>query len=296
MVDIRFRYKVALSCIVVMMVFVTMSGFSYAYFTAEVTGTGRDVTVTTEGVNLTYTAGGTNINLTNAVPLADSEGLKKDPYTFSLKNNNTYGVRAYIYVSVDKNSTLAPENIRVAYAKSGESISEATTPFDLTEKDSQVVDQNAFSASYLLDTVDIDSNGSMENFQLLLWIKGSLNEIITCNGDEGDGESISCAPDENSTMGKTFNAIVTVKTEPNRDATSTSSGEPVASPAAQGAMNEPEIFDNPQEIQNTQPEVTTPSVEENGTPENTVPNGEQEALPNENEVQNGEGMEGPSVE
>ena len=55
MMHIRFKYKVALSSIVIMMVMVTLTGFSYAYFTTQVSGEGNDIVVQTGDVLMNFT-------------------------------------------------------------------------------------------------------------------------------------------------------------------------------------------------------------------------------------------------
>ena len=73
MMHIRFKYKVALSSIVIMMVMVTLTGFSYAYFTTQVSGEGNDIVIETGDVLMNFTEGGKDINLTNEL----IDGLNK---------------------------------------------------------------------------------------------------------------------------------------------------------------------------------------------------------------------------
>lgn len=295
MVDIRFRYKVALSCIVVMMVFVTLSGFSYAYFVAEVTGSSEPLTITTEGVDLTFT-GESDIALDNASPISDTEGLKGTPYKFSLKNNNTYPVIAHIYLSVLKESNLDISNINVAYAQTESNLQAGNI---LTLQASEDIDSSLYSASYKLGDVNLSSTGldgsTASNFKLLLWMKETAGEIQSCTIDDA-GEKV-CTTPLDPTMDKSFKAVITIKTEPNRDGAIQASD----SSSIQDVNNGPQIFDNPSEISGNETEVVTPEV---STPENTSPQ-ENEILNNDTPIveepsteeiqQNGEGMEEPSI-
>ena len=294
MVDIKFKYKVALSCIVIMMVFVTLSGFSYAYFVASVEGTGNPLIVTTEGVDLTLTEGSDDIALVAAKPIPDGDGIKGTPHTFTLTNNNSYAVKAYIYLSVSSDSGLDAQYIKYAYVNNGGSFNESDAKklSDIKEPNTPINDK--YKNSYLLDTVDLTATGTdgatKNGFKILLWIDNELNEVVTCN-DEG-----LCSPSEPTTMGKTFNARITIKTEPNREANNQSS-----TVSDQGVANGPQIFDSPSEIQGAGSEVITPEVTEpevvnpaeSETPENDVPVVVEPGT--EDVPQNGEGMEVPSI-
>ena len=105
MMHIRFKYKVALSSIVIMMVMVTLTGFSYAYFTTQVSGEGNDIVIETGDVLMNFTEGGKDINLTNQYPISDEQGLAQTPYTFNLSNPNAFPVKAYVFVNVLNEST-----------------------------------------------------------------------------------------------------------------------------------------------------------------------------------------------
>ena len=294
MMDIRFRYKVALSCIVIMMVFVTLSGFSYAYFVAEVTGEGKPFTVTTEGVKLTLTEDtDNNISLVNTMPILDAEGLKGTPHTFTLANGNTYPVIAKIYLSVDKTSELKAESIKYAYVDNNGNF--GTQGALLSSLSPEEIESG--STSYLLGTASLTASGTegatMSGFKLLLWIDSSVGDIQSCD-ITGDAEN--CETPLDATMNKTFKAYITIKTEPNKDGSALPSDIP-----NQGVNEGPQIFDDPSEITGTESEVVTPEVTE---PENTNP-GESE-IPNndvpvveepgtEEVPENGEGMEEPSI-
>ena len=293
MVDIRFRYKVALSCIVIMMVFVTLSGFSYAYFVAEITGESKPLTITTEGVKLTFTGEENVINLTNEKPTPDSDALKNDPYTFTLTNNNSYAVSIKIYLTVTR-SDLPATAIKYAYTTNGTLPTEGTILSTKTKettlesgKDSYLLDDTAF---------DLAAGAEMKDFKLVLWIDENVGGIVDCSGE---GNTATCEASE--TMSKTFEAHISIRAEQNREAQTQSSGEPVASSTNQNAESEPEIFDSPQEVQDIQSEsnnipnvigLETINPGQNNTQEN-IPNGEQEI--NENDIQNEEGIGDPSI-
>ncbi len=309
MVDISFRYKVALSSILVLMVFVTLSSFSYAFFTTTINGldNAKVVGVASEAVNMELT-GTDNINLSAEKPVDDSTGITKTPYTFTLTNGNTYPVNAYIYLCVDLDSKLGdgvtaldPKYIKYAYLNNGGAFTTDIAKKLSDQTPGTSIDPTQYKASYLLDTITGITNGQTRTgFKLALWISdpsSELNSVVDCS-DDGECEATGI-------MGQTFQAHIVVRTEQAREQPlGTDAGEvvPTTPPVEQagdaGISNGPEVFDTPTEINGTQPEVSenstpgivglqtvTPGI--SSTPENSIPNEEQN---------NSEGMESPSVE
>ena len=227
MMHIRFKYKVALSSIVIMMVMVTLTGFSYAYFTTQVSGEGNDIVVQTGDVLMNFTEGGKDINLTNQYPISDEQGLAQTPYTFNLSNPNAFPVKAYVFVNVLNESTEGLEpHINVAYnngtdytTKLLDTITAATTsPVTTGEKWLKVADEiYTGSTSYLIDTISltaINSAGASKNdLKFLFWIDDETGGVQECTIDEATG---TCTTTPDPSMSGTFKATISVVTVPDR--------------------------------------------------------------------------------
>ena len=240
MMNIRFKYKVALSSIVILMVFVTLTSFSYAYFTTVVEGTGNDISATTAEVTMNFTEGNNSIDLPNA-------------YTFDLTNNNEFPVDVYVFLSVlnDSNQELIP-HIKVAYDNEGTGYTSKLLDVNGNDnsKWSKMVDLIYPNAtSYLLDTINLSTGGSKTGIKLLLWIEETTGGVVDCKTDETgntictlpDGTTSNQTPEEcttsadgktvctpkSDTMNQTFKARISIRAIPKRDPVNMSSGEPI---------------------------------------------------------------------
>ena len=219
MMNIRFKYKVALSSIVIMMVFVTLTGFSYAYFTSQIVGEGNPIDLTTAKVEMTFGEGETdNINLLNAYPISDTQGLEGTPHTFNLTNPNTFDVTVYIFLSVlDDSDQELLSHIKVAYnnpkteasANQGYNIkfldvagSESTSLVDSTMWPKVTDNVLDGATSYLLDTVELGASStatnSIEGLKLLLWIDEQTGGIVECNTDATGNTTCTLPNDESN--------------------------------------------------------------------------------------------------
>ena len=201
MTDIKLKYKIALLSIVCLMVVVSATSFSYAYFAAIVVGNNnaKNIGVTTATINMSFKEGSGNVSLSNAYPISDAEGLDGTPYEFTLTNTNSYNVKVEVLVNVLSSTTMSASYIKVAHNNGSGQI----TPALLSTKPSPTI-VNTFdgvSKSYLIDTVTLTPNKS-QTFRVWFWIDANVGGVT--NGSVGPS------------MGKTFNAkiaTVTVKSE-----------------------------------------------------------------------------------
>ena len=102
---VRKKY-IILVIITVLISVIALIGASYAVLTMTIEG---DKKVTLKaGIFKVDFDEGNNINLNNAAPMSDSEGLRTTPYTFTI--TNTGNVDAYYYVSLEEDSTNTLDN------------------------------------------------------------------------------------------------------------------------------------------------------------------------------------------
>ena len=61
----------------------------------------------------------TNINIDNAYPISDKEGLATTPYTFTLKNTGNIDSKYTISLEVNDTSTLPADSVKFAFSRVG---------------------------------------------------------------------------------------------------------------------------------------------------------------------------------
>ena len=75
---------IIISVVIILISIIALIGSSYALLTITLEGD-KDITLTAGILNVDFSEGD-SINLDNASPLTDSEGLKTTPYTFTITN------------------------------------------------------------------------------------------------------------------------------------------------------------------------------------------------------------------
>ncbi|HIT36966.1 MAG TPA: hypothetical protein IAB59_00625 [Candidatus Onthousia faecipullorum] len=97
---------IIISVVIILISIIALIGSSYALLTITLEGD-KDITLTAGILNVDFSEGD-SINLDNASPLTDSEGLKTTPYTFTI--TNTGNINAYYHVSLEENSNNTLDN------------------------------------------------------------------------------------------------------------------------------------------------------------------------------------------
>ena len=112
-----------------------------------------------------------SINLANAIPISDEAGLKKKPYTFTLKNTCNMNSKVTIALDVLSTSTMSSSAIKTSLTKGNKS----GTPTLLTSLDKKAeVDISGAKEAYVLGTDIIGANKS-KSYSLYLW----MDEAVT---------------------------------------------------------------------------------------------------------------------
>lgn len=201
MANIKLRYKITLLSIVCLMVLVSMTSFSYAYFVAVIVGNeeAKNIDINTAEVNMNFTEGTENVSLSNVYPISDEEGLTGTPYEFTLTNPNNYNVTVEILVNVLTDSTMDSSYIKVAYNNGSGQL----TPALLNAKPGPNITSSfeGVKECYLLDSITLAPNGT-QSFKVWFWMDESVGGVT--GGEVGPS------------MGKDFKAkiaAVTAKSE-----------------------------------------------------------------------------------
>ena len=112
-----------------------------------------------------------SINLASAIPISDEAGLKKKPYTFTLKNTCNMNSKVTIALDVLSTSTMSSSAIKTSLTKGNKS----GTPALLTSLDKKAeVDISGAKEAYILGTDIIGANKS-KSYSLYLW----MDEAVT---------------------------------------------------------------------------------------------------------------------
>ena len=102
---------IIISVVVILISVLALVGASYALLTMTLEGD-KEITLTAGILKVDFSEGD-SINLTNASPMSDKEGLQTTPYTFTV--TNTGNINAYYHVSLeeDSNNTLSNSNLKM---------------------------------------------------------------------------------------------------------------------------------------------------------------------------------------
>ena len=161
----------------------TIIGVSYAVWRISLVQTGSNKIVTS-CFDVSFKEDSEAINLENAYPILDEEGIKGTPYTFTLTNNCAELASYQINLEVLNTATLNSQYIKV-YLDSG-------SPSVLTNLNATSTTLDEAKEAYVLDAGYFEPNES-KTFNLRIWM------------DED-------TPALEETMNKTFASKVTVTT------------------------------------------------------------------------------------
>ena len=92
---------IIISVVIILISIIALIGSSYAILTMTIEGD-KKISVTAGILKVDFTDGN-YINLDNAAPVTDKQGLKTSPYTFTI--TNTGNINAYYHVSLEEETT-----------------------------------------------------------------------------------------------------------------------------------------------------------------------------------------------
>ena len=157
---------------VVMLLFIIV-GTSYALFSSSASGT-KENTIKSGCLKVEVSDKG-SINIKDAVPVTDEDGLKSTPYEFSITNTCNTNSFYMITLNVMNDSNL--ENLsKIKVSLSGDSYIEPTIESDLEETYLIDTKVKGVKKTYKLDTGTL-AIGQTKNFKLCTWIDYSVEEI-----------------------------------------------------------------------------------------------------------------------
>ena len=164
----RKAYKIILMVISILLIGSIIIGTSYSMWVKTAIQKEQNI-VNSSCFDIEFTES-SNINLTNAIPISDEAGLKKKPYTFTLKNTCNMNSKVTIALDVLSTSTMSSSAIKTSLTKGNIS----GTPKLLTSLDKKAeVDISGAKEAYILGTDIIGANKS-KSYSLYLWMDESV--------------------------------------------------------------------------------------------------------------------------
>ena len=162
-------YKIILMVISILLIGSIIIGTSYSMWVKTAIQKEQNI-VNSSCFDIEFTES-SDINLTNAIPISDEAGLKKKPYTFTLKNTCNMNSKVTIALDVLSTSTMSSSAIKTSLTKGGL----GGTPILLTSLDKKAeVDISGAKEAYILGTDIIGANKS-KSYSLYLW----MDEAVT---------------------------------------------------------------------------------------------------------------------
>ena len=165
----RKSYKIILIVISILLIGSIIIGTSYSMWVKTAVQKEKNI-VNSSCFDIEFTES-SSINLASAIPISDEAGLKKKPYTFTLKNTCNMNSKVTIALDVLSTSTMSSSAIKTSLTKGNKS----GTPTLLTSLDKKAdVDISGAKEAYILGTDIIGANNS-KSYSLYLW----MDEAVT---------------------------------------------------------------------------------------------------------------------
>ena len=165
----RKSYKIILIVISILLIGSIIIGTSYSMWVKTAVQKEKNI-VNSSCFDIEFTES-SSINLASAIPISDEAGLKKKPYTFTLKNTCNMNSKVSIALDVLSTSTMSSSAIKTSLTKGNKS----GTPTLLTSLDKKAeVDISGAKEAYILGTDIIGANKS-KSYSLYLW----MDEAVT---------------------------------------------------------------------------------------------------------------------
>ena len=164
----RKSYKIILIVISILLIGSIIIGTSYSMWVKTAVQKEKNI-VNSSCFDIEFTES-SSINLASAIPISDEAGLKKKPYTFTLKNTCNMNSKVTIALDVLSTSTMSSSAIKTSLTKGDKS----GTPTLLTSLDKKAdVDISGAKEAYILGTDIIGANKS-KSYSLYLWMDESV--------------------------------------------------------------------------------------------------------------------------
>ena len=197
-------YKIILMVISILLIGSIIIGTSYSMWVKTAIQKEQNI-VNSSCFDIEFTES-SDINLTNAIPISDEAGLKKKPYTFTLKNTCNMNSKVSIALDVLSTSTMSSSAIKTSLTKGNKS----GTPTLLTSLDKKAdVDISGAKEAYILGTDIIGANKS-KSYSLYLWMDESVTVAEASKSFSSKVVIVNTATEEEVPLEKLVNEVTTL--------------------------------------------------------------------------------------
>ncbi len=173
-------------CVSFLLLFLIVAGLSYAFLSLTLFGE-KKLNVIAGTLAVDFKEGNNGITLENIIPTADEEGMKMEPYEFSIENTGTIEAKYDLLIEDDHNEqSLRYEYLKFSLKKNDE---EWTAPRLLSDLDSLALEQsvliepkekNHYALKLWLD-IDAGNDAQGKKFQGRIVVN-----VVQSNATTGD--------------------------------------------------------------------------------------------------------------
>ena len=200
----RKSYKIILIVISILLIGSIIIGTSYSMWVKTAVQKEKNI-VNSSCFDIEFTES-SSINLASAIPISDEAGLKKKPYTFTLKNTCNMNSKVTIALDVLSTSTMSSSAIKTSLTKGNKS----GTPTLLTSLDKKAdVDISGAKEAYILGTDIIGANKS-KSYSLYLWMDESVTVAEASKSFSSKVVIVNTATEEEVPLEKLVNEVTTL--------------------------------------------------------------------------------------
>ena len=200
----RKAYKIILMVISILLIGSIIIGTSYSMWVKTTIQKEQNI-VDSSCFDIEFTES-SNINLTNAMPISDEAGLKKKPYTFTLKNTCNNNSKVSIALDVLNTSTMSSSAIKTSLTK-GDKSGRPKLLTSLDKKDE--VDISGAKEAYILGTDIIGANKS-KSYSLYLWMDEAVTIAEASKSFSSKVVIVNTATEEEVPLEKLVNEVTTL--------------------------------------------------------------------------------------
>ena len=144
-------------------------GVSFAWFRLYLSQNEDNTLASRTCFNTTLTEDTSKIEITDAFPISDEDGLKQTPFTFTLKNNCSSYVKAYILIDSTYRTSTSTSYLSDNYLKVNVSPKDKNSSPSVILGAQTLTDTENSSKGYILTTAYLGANEE-KSFDLRIWM------------------------------------------------------------------------------------------------------------------------------
>ncbi len=166
----KLRLKIYYSLLITV---ICIIGVSFAWFKLYLSQTENNTLASRTCFNTTLTEETSKIALTDEFPIVDEKGLKKTPFTFTVKNNCSSYVKMYITIDSTYRTSTSSSYLKDNYIKVNLSPKGTTDNNSVILGEQSLTDLDNNSKGYILLSTGLKANEE-KSYDLRIWMDSSV--------------------------------------------------------------------------------------------------------------------------